>query len=236
MVGDGVVQVQLHSDALAFLIASVTPAMLLVEIAEECLPGLLSRRLPGQLHHGLRYHTVCQCLVVPAILYPQSRLAVPLGHAWRVNPRHAPRMDAPTLAHRLVGACEEFRLLGIELSEEHPVAVHRLGEQLDGSRGPEVGILPRPELPDKPSFLVHLDGLHRGIGGVHRGFVPLVIPVVDDVSPVLQTDGLLRLGHAVLRRVQLPHRPPLAVDLLYQALAARNEQVARLGHLLHRPR
>ena len=56
------------------------------------------------------------------------------------------------------------------------------------------------------------------------------------MSAVLQAHGLLRLCHTVVRSVQFPNGLPLPVDLLDLAFAPRDEQVARLGHLLHAPR
>ena len=132
VVGDGVVQVQLHGDALTVLISSVAPSMGLVEVTEERPPCLLSRRLSRQLHHSLGDHCVGLLLVVPAVFHPEPGLAVPLGHTWCMYPRHAPRMDATAFANRLVGSDEEMWRLWIELAEEHTVAVHRLVQQLDG--------------------------------------------------------------------------------------------------------
>ena len=55
------------------------------------------------------------------------------------------------------------------------------------------------------------------------------------MSAVLQAHGLLRLCHTIVGGVQFPHGLPLTVDLLNLALAAGDEQVARLRHLLHAP-
>ena len=145
-------------------------------------------------------------------------------------------MDATPHAYRLVGTDKQLGCLGVEFTKEQTVAVHGIVEQLDGGRRTEVGILPATELPHHPTLLVHLDGLHRSMDRVHRLFVPFVVPVVHEVVAVLQTHRLLGLRHTVVRRIHLPHRLSLAVDFLYQTLTPRDEQISRLGHLLHRPR
>ena len=69
---------------------------------------------------------------------------------------------------------------------------------------------------------------------VHRCLVPFVIPVVDDMSSVLQTYRLLRLGDSIVGGIELPDGLSLSVDFLNLALSSRDEQGA-FRHFLHRP-
>ena len=76
--------------------------------------------------------------------------------------------------------------------------------------------------------------MHRGIQGIHGLLVPLIVPVVDDVPSVLQTNGLLRLCHSEVSRVHLPHGLSLAIDFLDMSLASGDEEVA-FRQFLYRP-
>ena len=120
----GIVDVELHGNLLALLIAATAPAMRLVEMTEECLPGLLGRRLARQLHHSFRYHGIGLRLIVPTVFYPETRLAVPLGDTGTMHPGNTPRMDTLANTNRFVGADKEFGILRIKLAKEHPLAVH----------------------------------------------------------------------------------------------------------------
>ena len=208
--------------------------MLLVEVLEQSLPCLFGAGLARQLHHALTYQCISLCLVVPAVLHPQSGVSVPCGNARSVNPCHPARVYALALANRLVRTYEELRLLRIELAEEQSLALHSLVEQLYGGGRSEVRVLPCPQLPHYLTLLVNLHCLHGRISGVHRSLVPLVVPVVYYVVAVLQAHRLLWLCNAKLGGIHLPHHVSLAVNLLYKALSAGNEQVA-LRQLLHRP-
>ena len=236
MVGDGIVQVQFDGNAFSFLVAPVATPMSLVEVTEQRLPRLFGCRLARQLHHRLRNHGIGLGLVVPAVFHPESGLSVPLGHAGRVYPRYPSGVNATPDTNGLVGADKEFWRLSIKLAEEHSVAVYSIVEQLDSGRRAEVRLFPCTELPHHAAVLVHLDGLHGSVGRVHGLLVPFVEPVVNEMVAIFQPYRLLRLCHTIVSSVQLPDGLPLAVDLLNQTFASRDEQIAGLGHLLHRPR
>ena len=206
-----------------------------VEVPEQGLPRLSRRLFARQRRHRLAYHGIGFLLVVPAVFHPQAVVPVPFCHARRVNPGHPSGVNAAPLANGLVGTCEELRPLGVELAEEHAVAVHRLAEQLDGGGRSQVGVFPRPQLPHQLARLVYFNGLHGGVCRVHRLLVPFVVPVVDEVPAIFQAHRFLRLRHPVVRGVQLPDGLSLAVDFLNLTFSPRDEQVAGLGHFLHAP-
>ena len=234
VVGDGVVHIEFDGNGLALLVASFAASMLLVEVREQGFPGLLRCRLARQLHHGFGNHRISLGLVVPAILDPKPRLAIPFGDTGVVNPCHTTGMNAASYADWFVGSDEKFGSLGIEVAEEHAVAVHGFAEQLDGSRRTQVGIFPCLQFPNLPTILVNLYGLYGGIQCVHGFLVPLIVPVVDDVAAIFQTNGLLGLCYAEFGRVHLPYGLSLAIDLLDMSLASGDEDVA-LGKFLYGP-
>ena len=233
MMGDGIVQVQLYGYHLTFLISLAAPSVRFVETAEECLPGFLCRCLSRQLHNSLRYHGISLLLVVPAVFYPQACVTVPFRHTRRVNPCHTARVYATTDAYGVVGVHEQSGEGGVDVSKEHSVSVYRLVKQLDGGRWSKVRILPSTKFPDFFAALVDFYSLNRSVGSIHRCLVPFVIPVIDDMSAILQANSLLRLGDAIVCRIHLPYRHPLTVYLLYLTLSACYEQIATLGHLLY---
>ena len=96
-------------------------------------------------------------------------------------------------------------------------------------------MFPSPQLPDDLPFLIHLYGLHRSISRIHRHLVPLVVPIINKVMPILQTDRLLWLSHPEVCRIDLPYRLSLTIDLLNMTFATCNQQIARLRQLLNRP-
>ena len=234
MVGDGVVHIEFDGNGLALFVASFAASMLLVEVREQGFPGLLWCRLARQLHHGFGNHLVGLGLVVPAILDPKPRLAIPFGNTGVVNPCHTTGMNAASYADWFVGSDEKFGSLGIEVAEEHAVAVHGFAEQLDGSRRTQVGIFPCFQFPNLPTILVDLYGLYGGIQGIHGLLVPLIVPVVDDVPAIFQTNGLLGLCYAVFGRVHLPYGLSLAIDFLDMSLASGDEDIA-FGQFLYGP-
>ena len=235
MMGNRIIHVQFYGDFLTLLIAAIAPAVGLVEMTEEGLPSLLGRCFACQLHHSLWYHGVSLLLIIPTVFHPKSRLAVPVSDTRTMHPGHSPRMDALTNAYRFVRTDKEFGELWIEFTEEHPFAIDSFGEQLDGSGRTEVRMFPSPQLPDDLPFLIHLYGLHRGISRIHRHLVPLVVPIINKVMAILQTNRLLRLSHPEVCRIDLPYRLSLTIDLLNMTFATCDQQIARLRHLLNRP-
>ena len=141
-VRDGVVQVQLHGYLFAALVAPVTAPVLAVEVAEQCFPRFLGVVFARQHGDSLPHHRVSLLLIVPTVLHPETRTAVPLRHTRCMDPCHAARMDATALAEGLVRAHEKVRSASVQVAEEQATAVGCLVQRLNGGRRAEVGLLP----------------------------------------------------------------------------------------------
>ena len=151
-----------------------------------------------------------------------------------MNPCHSSWENALTYAYRLIRTGKEFGELRIELSEEQTITINSIVKQLYGCRRSQIRVLPSPKLPDHLAVFIHLYSLYWSIGRVHRRLAPLVIPVINDMVPILQTDSFLWLGHTKIRRIHFPYSLAQACYLLYMSLTTCDKQIS-LRQLLNTP-